>query len=261
LADTDRYQPKAFIAGNQSVRARDYWSVNCNIARESLSARADGEREPVPAARVDEHLAACSDCRDWYTEIIDQTQVLRRLAGRSLVTSVPPPESHRTTHAFPKLPNSHWTRIALGFVGLLQVLVATAQGLGAGMGSMDVRHAMTTDHLMNESTAWSLALGLMMIAAAVKPVVAAGLAGVLTVFTAILTVYVINDAVVGAVTQLRILSHLPLLLGSILAVLVWRQTGRYGPNHRSRSDVPDDIVLPPNASRGRHLHPTDGSAA
>ncbi|HOW96081.1 MAG TPA: zf-HC2 domain-containing protein, partial [Mycolicibacterium fallax] len=40
--------------------------MNCDVAREALSARIDGEREPVPAARVDEHLAGCADCTDWH---------------------------------------------------------------------------------------------------------------------------------------------------------------------------------------------------
>ena len=40
--------------------------MRCEVARESLSARIDGERESVPAARVDEHLAQCPGCERWY---------------------------------------------------------------------------------------------------------------------------------------------------------------------------------------------------
>ncbi|MGA9869586.1 MAG: zf-HC2 domain-containing protein [Rhodococcus sp. (in: high G+C Gram-positive bacteria)] len=36
---------------------------DCPLAREALSARIDGEREPVPTHRTDEHLATCTDCR------------------------------------------------------------------------------------------------------------------------------------------------------------------------------------------------------
>jgi predicted anti-sigma-YlaC factor YlaD len=146
-------------------------------------------------------------------------------------------------------------------VGVLQILIAAAQGLGTVLGGTAAHHAGNANHLMNESTAWSLALGVMMIAGAVRPRVLAGLAGVLTIFTAVLTVYVVSDAVAGAVSHLRILSHLPLLLGSVLAVLAWREARPAGPNNGSRSEDPGDIVLPPHASRGRHLHPTDGSAA
>jgi predicted anti-sigma-YlaC factor YlaD len=87
------------------------------------------------------------------------------------------------------------------------------------------------------------------------------LAGVLTVFTALLAVYVISDAATGTVTPLRILTHLPILLGTVLAILVWRETRRPGPQPWLRTQKTDEIVLPPHASRGRHLYPTDGSAA
>jgi predicted anti-sigma-YlaC factor YlaD len=126
---------------------------------------------------------------------------------------------------------------------------------------------MAAEHLTNESTAWSLALGVAMVVAAVRPVVAAGLASVLTVFTTVLAVYVISDAAAGAVTLLRAVSHVPVLAGTVLAILVWRQTRRAGPEPGSATKNPsgenDDIVLPPHASRGRrkHLYPTDGSAA
>ncbi len=41
--------------------------MRCEVARESLSARIDGERESVPAARVDEHVAQCAGCQRWYS--------------------------------------------------------------------------------------------------------------------------------------------------------------------------------------------------
>ncbi len=51
-------------------------SVDCDVAREALSARIDGEREPVPAPRVDEHLATCEPCREWYAAAVNQTRVV-----------------------------------------------------------------------------------------------------------------------------------------------------------------------------------------
>ncbi|WP_228460860.1 zf-HC2 domain-containing protein [Gordonia crocea] len=43
--------------------------MQCEVARESLSARVDGEREMVPAAQVDEHLAGCRECARWYEAV------------------------------------------------------------------------------------------------------------------------------------------------------------------------------------------------
>lgn len=54
--------------------------MDCEVAREALSARLDGERAPVPSARVDEHLGECSACRAWFTQVASQAGDLRRLA-------------------------------------------------------------------------------------------------------------------------------------------------------------------------------------
>lgn len=148
---------------------------------------------------------------------------------------------------------------------MLQLALAAAQGLGADVGMPAGHGSMAGGHLLNESTAWSAALGVVMVIAALRPAVAAGLAGVLAVFTLILAAYVISDATAGAVTLPRILSHLPVVIGTALALLVWRGARPTEPEPRSdAASTTDDIVLPDNATRGRrrgHLHPTDGSAA
>jgi predicted anti-sigma-YlaC factor YlaD len=126
-------------------------------------------------------------------------------------------------------------------------------------------HAAMGGHVLNESTAWSAALGVVMVAAAVRPPVAGGLMWVLGAFAAVLSLYVVGDAVAGRVTADRVLTHLPVLVGAVLAWLVWRSGHPDGrrPDHTAlRQD--EEIVLPQNASRGRrrgHLRPSDGSAA
>jgi predicted anti-sigma-YlaC factor YlaD len=244
------------LGRNKRRAVRDYRTVECEVAREALSARMDGEREPVPAARVDEHLAGCADCRGWYDEVAAQAAGLRRLAARPA-----PVPDHRRAHRFATL-RATWPRWALGAIGGMQLVVAAAQAFGLGVG-LSSHHGMAADgHLLNESTAWSAALGLVMIGAAARPAGAAGLAGVLTAFAAVLTGYVISDAFSGAVTAERILTHVPVAAGAILAVLVWR-------GHRGRDPGPGEavqdveITLPHNASRGRrrgHLWSADGAA-
>jgi predicted anti-sigma-YlaC factor YlaD len=51
--------------------------VECNVCREAVSARADGEREPVPAEQVDRHLADCADCAGWSLTAVESTRRLR----------------------------------------------------------------------------------------------------------------------------------------------------------------------------------------
>lgn len=220
--------------------------MDCTTAREALSARIDGEREPIPAARVDEHLSGCEECRQWHAAAVEQTQMLRRLAGRSQVAAVPTAQ-HRGRERKRRVPRS-WPRWALGAVGVVQVGLALAQGLGAPVG---LPHG-EAGHVLNESTAWSAALGLVMLVAAIRPAMAAGLAWVLAAFAGFLVLYEIIDADAQRVSLDRTLSHLPVLVAAVLALLVWRRDRGEAPHpDRTAAVLTDEIDLPENASRGR----------
>lgn len=236
--------------------------MDCEVAREALSARLDGERAPVPSARVDEHLGECSACRAWFTQVASQAGDLRRLAESRPVV---PPVGRLGIRRAPRRQHSPmtWRRWALLCVGIAQIALGTVQGFGLDVGLTHQHPTGAGTHLLNESTSWSIALGVIMVGAALWPSAAAGLAGVLTAFVAILTGYVIVDALPGAVSTTRILTHLPVVIGAVLAIMVWRSAS--GPRPRPDAVAAEpDIVLPDNASRGRrrgHLWPTDGSAA
>jgi predicted anti-sigma-YlaC factor YlaD len=240
--------------------------MDCGIVREALSARIDGEREPIPAARVDEHLAGCEACRDWQGAAIEQTRLLRRTAGRSQLAAVRPPIGERTRSIGRGVVS--WRRWALGAVGVVQLGLAAAQGLGADLG---IPHPAAAGHVLNESTAWSAALGVVMLTAAFRPVMAGGLMWVLTTFAAFLLLYEVIDTEAGRVTLDRPLTHLPVVVGAVLAFLVWRRDRQGDAPEPDRTAVvaaedivSEDIVLPQGASRGRrrgHLRSADGSAA
>ncbi|RUP06820.1 MAG: hypothetical protein EKK34_01685 [Mycobacterium sp.] len=230
--------------------------MDCEVAREALSARLDGEREPVPSARVDQHLDECGACREWFDQVGRQARELRRLVeSRPVIAPVGPIGTQQTPRRFAL----SWHRWALLGVGLAQLALAVAQGVGLDVG---LHHGMNNgSHLLNESTSWCVALGVIMVVAALWPAAAAGLAGVLTVYVAVLAVYVAVDAASGAVSLGRMLTHLPVVLGAVLATIGWRSTPAPGPAPQAAEP---DIVLPQNATRGRrrgHLWPTDGSAA
>lgn len=243
------------------------------MAREALSARLDGEREPVPSARVDEHLDGCAACRAWFDQVVSQARGLNRLIQSRPVIAAPGPLKIEAIERVPPLRRARrtamsWRRWALLFVGVAQFALAMVQGLGLSVGlghdhGMHGGNHLRGNHLLNESTAWSVALGVIMVGAALWPSAAAGLAGVLGVFVGVLTVYIVVDALSGAVTVARILTHLPVVIGAVLAILVWR--GDSAPSRAPDGVAAEpEIVLPQNASRGRrrgHLWPTDGSAA
>ena len=247
---------------NISSVLRDYKGMDCEVAREALSARLDGEREPVPSARVDEHLGECPACRAWFEQVLTQARDLRRLVeSRPVIAPVGP---FGSGHVVPRRRiRMAWHRWALLCVGVAQIIVATMQGLGCGVGLTPAHVTSSGGHLLNESTSWSIALGVVMVGAALWPGAALGLAGVLTVFVGVLTTYVVMDSLSGAVTTARVLTHLPVLIGAVLAIVVWRTNS--GPRSTPGEVAAEpDIVLPPHASRGRrrgHLWPSDGSAA
>ena len=157
-------------------------------------------------------------------------------------------------------------RCALVGVGVAQIAVAIAQisGVNFGMVAAGKQGAMTGAHLLNESTAWSLALGCGMVVAAIWPGLALGVATVLGVFTAVLAGYVVSDVWAGQVTAARIASHTPAIVGLVLVLLVYWERVRDRRVARAPGARSEDIVLPAGASRGRrrgHVRPVDHSAA
>jgi len=204
--------------------------MRCSVAREALSARIDGEREPVPAARVDEHLEECADCARWYLLASRLTTPgagalpgpNRDLADRIVrsATSSAPPRERR-----PWLTST--CRYGLTVAGVVQILLAVAQAAGLRFGMFSMGHEMGDGgrHLLNESTAIMLGLGLACAVAAWWTRALAGVVVVLIGYSAILAIYVVHDLVADEVTVARAASHLPLLAALGFAVVLWRRDG------------------------------------
>jgi RNA polymerase sigma-70 factor, ECF subfamily len=245
--------------------------MRCDVAREALSARLDGERPQVLAQQVDAHLESCRSCRAWLIGAAVQT---RRLASMEpgdapdLVDKILASVRAEST-AYPRgmrWLRAHYRRWGLIGVGAFQVAIAAAQigGTNFGMVSMHMHGAMSGEHLMHESTAWLLALGLAMIGAGIWPVTAIGVAAITGVYSVALLSYVIVDAFNGEVTAARIASHVPVLLGLVFTLLVARErAGSHRPRRRV-SDADADRPAPPTASgaarRRGHLWPINRSS-
>jgi RNA polymerase sigma factor (sigma-70 family) len=245
--------------------------MRCEAAREALSARLDGERPQVLAQQVDAHLESCRRCRAWLIGAAVQTRRLATvepgdgpdLVGR-IMASIGEESSGRQRRM--RWLRSHYRRWGLIAVGLFQVAIAAAQisGIDFGMVSSHMHGAMSGEHLMHESTAWLLALGLAMVAAGVWPVTAIGVAAITGVYSVALLGYVVVDAFAGDVTATRIASHMPLLLGLAFALLVARE--RVRSDRSGASGAADDADHPawraesPAARRRGHLWPINRSA-
>ncbi|MCZ4521738.1 zf-HC2 domain-containing protein [Rhodococcus ruber] len=246
--------------------------------REALSARVDGEREPVPSERTDEHLATCTECQAWYASATALTRSLRvRSVGRtpdltaSILTTVGVPVPGSRPQRFLRwVSRDHPWRAALAVIALAQLALGLSQIFGIGHdhvhGGMVMDSEAMTGHLFNESTAWNLAVGVGFLFAAWRPAATNGLLPVLATFTVLLTVFVITDSIAGQVTAERVASHAIIAVGVLVTVMVrhrYNDAGSPTP-HRLPADPEADIELPDGARYGRrrgHLRDTNDPAA
>jgi RNA polymerase sigma-70 factor, ECF subfamily len=232
-----RFVAQAFARG---ASMRNDAGMRCDVVREALSARLDGERPEVLAQQVDAHLETCRGCRTWLIGAAAQTRRFASIEpgdGPDLVNRIMASIDDDSTahHGWMRAVRSRYARWGLIAVGAFQVAIAVAQigGVNFGRVSHHMHGAMSGEHLLHESTAWLLALGAAMIAAGIWPLLATGVAAIAGAYSLALMGYVAADALDGQVTATRVASHVPLLLGLVFAVLVARdRTGA----HQSRSD-------------------------
>ncbi|AOS63255.1 zf-HC2 domain-containing protein [Actinoalloteichus hymeniacidonis] len=197
--------------------------MECDSCRDALSARLDSELEPVQAQRTDEHLKTCVECRIWQQQA---TALTRSMRVRPAVSTPDLTERILAAAEHTVRPPSV-ARVALGLVGIGQLALAIAQlfGFDHGLG----HDAAGSVHLLNESTAWSLAIGLGMLWAALRTGLSRGMLPVLGGFVLILAIFSVRDLVIGEVELMRVASHGLLVLGLGLLALVRRQESRRSP--------------------------------
>jgi RNA polymerase sigma-70 factor, ECF subfamily len=252
---------------------RDDAGMRCDVAREALSARLDGERPQVLAQQVDAHLESCGHCRAWLIGAAVQTRRLASIEpgqGPDLADKIMASLSKGSTapcHRWMRALRSRYRRWGLIGVGVFQVAIAAAQigGIDFGMVSAHMHGAMSGEHLLHESTAWLLAMGLAMIAAGIWPVAAIGVAAIVGTYSVALMGYVAVDAFAGEVTPTRVASHVPLLLGLVFALLVARERVGAGKPRAwnaadEQADIPAQPTRGPTGRRRGHLWPINRSS-
>ena len=215
-------------------------TVDCLTCREALSARLDGETEPVPAAETDQHLASCVECRAWQERVARMSRMLRvreappvpDLSAAILDMAVPP---HPT--------RGWWARIALIVVAVAQLGLALTQVLGVGSPGHDDTHAVTpgAEHLFNESTAWNLAIGVALLWAAFRSRVTSGLIPVLSGVVLLLGAYSVLDLAAGTVPVARVVEHALLVVALSLLVILNRRYHDPTPDRGTTADTNDEL--------------------
>lgn len=212
-------------------------SVSCEACRESLSARLDGEDDPVERATVDTHLAGCGQCRSWF----DDAAVVTRLA-RTAPPIVSPGVDATVLDATPRrwrARTAHVLRWVLGGLGLIQFLLGVAQiSALAEQSHVHAGQVASTGHLWHESAAWNLAVGAGFAWIAARRGNPSGITPTLTVFVVVLTLLSLDDLSAGRVEGAWLFSHGIVLAGYVIIVTLSRPTFDFGDPPSGRPDRP-----------------------
>ncbi|QIS20535.1 zf-HC2 domain-containing protein [Nocardia terpenica] len=221
--------------------------MNCDVCREALSARIDGEPEPVPAAHVDRHVDACGDCADWYARSARAVRALRLRPAEpvpDLTAAIVDHADRRPVRPRPVV--SPLLRAVLAGLGIVQC--GLAAGPHGGHGPLP----------LCETVAWNLALGLAMLGGAVRPRLVTGVIAVVTAAVAVSAAVLATDVVRHDLPLHRVGAH-AVLLAALATLLVLRHRAAAPP---AAADTA--VVLPPGARPGRrtdHLTAVRDSAA
>lgn len=189
--------------------------MQCETYREAVSARLDGEPLGMPAAALDEHLAACPACAAWADAAARLTRRVRPLPAPDLTAAVL--TAVQQEQAPPGRRTENLLRLLLAGLGVAQAVLAWP-AIAFGGGSMPA-----PVHMTHETGAWNLGVAAAFLAVALAPRLAAGALPFLGSFCALLVALTTDDLIAGRVPPERAVSHLLLLAGvGLIATIAWR---------------------------------------
>ncbi|MGN6607677.1 MAG: zf-HC2 domain-containing protein [Jatrophihabitans sp.] len=169
----------------------------------------------MPSAAFEAHRAACSLCATW----ADDAARLHRLVR---VRAVDVPDLSAAITADVVLPAgrvNRWRltlRMGLVLAGLAQIVLGLLGSAGDSVGMAMSMHAT------HENAAFNLAIAAAFVAAAASPRRASGLVPLLATFMLVLIGLSIHDVADGEVTVSRLATHLGVLIGLVMLVVLDR---------------------------------------
>lgn len=202
-------------AGTSGTSGDTRGNVDCEQAREVLSAQLDQEAGGDEANAANGHLGRCPACREWWADVGRVNRVLRvrvaepvpDIATLVLVRAHPP-----------RAGRGQWVRLALAVVALTELVLAIP-GLILGDGAASIHDAR---HLGSFGTAVSIGL----LYVAWRPARAYGILPIVASLALTMLVSAGIDIASGGVTSLGEAHHLLEISG---LVLVWMLAGRPAP--------------------------------
>ena len=186
--------------------------MECDRAREAISARIDGEDPGVPAGALDAHLARCEACRGWQQRAHVMTR-RARLGGPFLDRDL----TGQVLAAIPPAPARRRLRLALRAALLAAALAQLAVTVPLLMLGHD-QGAGT--HAAHELGSFDLALAIAFAVGAVRPALSAGLAWTCAIAAGGLAGTAIADLIGGQTIGADEAQHLIAVAGAVL--LLWQ---------------------------------------
>jgi predicted anti-sigma-YlaC factor YlaD len=191
--------------------------VDCDIAREALSAGLDGEDTGIAVGDLDVHLAGCQGCQAWYRHATGLNRGLYALTDDRPVDVVDAVLDQVVLRR-----RGRWRLplvIALLVVAVAQLSIAVCSLLTP----LGMPMAMPmSQHMDHESAAFNLAFGVILLLVGLNTTRAATQVPVLASFVGVLAVASVFDLADGAVDWARLATHLPVVVGLVLTVAVGR---------------------------------------
>jgi predicted anti-sigma-YlaC factor YlaD len=186
--------------------------MNCEIAREALSAWLDGEQAVPQGADVHAHVAGCADCRSWQ-------EAGHRLTRRVRLTPAQPMAddtarileaviADRPVRRGPRGRKLARVGLAVAAVAQLMIIIPALALGNAGVG--------VPPHAARELGVFNLALAVGFAVAALRPAHARGMLPLVGVATVCLIVLAAIDAANGQTTLWAEVPHLIAVAGLVL---------------------------------------------
>jgi predicted anti-sigma-YlaC factor YlaD len=200
------------------ARSRDLRGMDCESAREAISASLDGELGAEEARFLEGHLRVCAECRRWREDAYELTRRVRL----SVVTDAPAPDpglGAAATAARYERPQPRavlLARVGLVLLALGQIAI-TIPALVFG-----------TDHdapihVAHEMGSFDLAIAVGFLVAAWRPQRAKGMHVLVGVAAVLLFVTALIDLAAGRTTPLDEAPHLLTVAGWLLLELLARR--------------------------------------
>jgi predicted anti-sigma-YlaC factor YlaD len=224
--------------------------MECDRAREAISARIDGEDPGVPDGALEAHLAGCQACRDWEQRAHVLTR-RARLGGPFLDRDL----SGRVLAAIPPAPARQRMRLALR-----GALLAAALGqLAATVPLLIMGHDHDAGaHAAHELGSFGLALAIAFAVGAIRPALSAGLAWTCGIAAAGLAGTAIADLIGGQTIGADEAQHLIAVAGAVLLIWQARVTSTTGVANAGTADATD---WPHEAPSSRAAEPEFGTVS